>query len=312
MSRAAAFRIVELRFGFLALAAAWALAPTACAQADRDDAEINAALTAYQAAYNRGDVDALMAVWSPQADFISFTGQHYQGREAITALFRTAFAETPGRSIQLEVTHRQRLSDDTVMDDGVLQLNAPDGRIDRGRYVTIWGRENGKWVVRSVRDMPPLADPAPRDPLGGLAWLEGSWRSADGQVTLEGRWRGKRKFLEQRFTIAGETPLEVFVLVGWDPNSQQIRSWFFDTAGGFGEGLWSQRDDGWRVVVSGALPDGRLASSVETWTPGDARPAGGEAPSAFAWRSTEREVAGQHVPDLETQYARAAGSGAEK
>lgn len=282
--------------GFLLLALAigfgvcgWAPAQSA------PDAELDAAIAAYTAAYNRGDVDGLMALWSPQSDFISFTGQHYQGREAITALFRTAFADSPGRTIKLEVTHRQRLADDTVMDDGVLQLNATDGRIDRGRYVTIWGRENGKWLVRSVRDMPPLADPAPRDPLGGLAWLIGSWKSADGQTTLECRWRGERKFLEQRYAIGGETPLEVVVLVGWDPAAQQVRSWFFDTAGGFGEGAWSQRDDGWRVLTSGVLPDGRAASSLETWTPGEGR---------FIWRSAEREVAGERVPEIEAEFTR--------
>ena len=44
--------------------------------------------------------------------------------------------------------------------------------------------------------------------------------------------------------------LEGTQVIGWDPAAGTIRSWMFDSDGGFGEGTWSKKDNSWIVKFS--------------------------------------------------------------
>ena len=60
--------------------------------------------------------------------------------------------------------------------------------------------------------------------------------------------------------------LEGTQVIGWDPAAGTIRSWMFDSDGGFGEGIWSKKDNSWIVKFSQVLPDGRKASATNIYT----------------------------------------------
>jgi hypothetical protein len=51
-------------------------------------------------------------------------------------------------------------------------------------------------------------------------------------------------------------------VVGFDPRSVEIRSWTFQSDGGFGDATWSRSGDDWLVKSSQTLPDGRAASGT--------------------------------------------------
>jgi hypothetical protein len=51
-------------------------------------------------------------------------------------------------------------------------------------------------------------------------------------------------------------------IIGWDPVAKKIRSWVFDSDGGFGQATWTRKGDQWFVQQSGVLADGRRSSSV--------------------------------------------------
>jgi hypothetical protein len=48
---------------------------------------------------------------------------------------------------------------------------------------------------------------------------------------------------------------EVTEIIGWDPESQAIRSWVFTSAGTFAEGIWTREADGWKVRIEGRGSD---------------------------------------------------------
>jgi hypothetical protein len=50
--------------------------------------------------------------------------------------------------------------------------------------------------------------------------------------------------------------------IGWDPIARRIKSWTFDSNGGYGDGQWSKQGDTWVVQASGVLPDGRTTTST--------------------------------------------------
>ena len=95
-------------------------------------------------------------------------------------------------------------------------------------------------------------------------------------------------FLQMK--IDEETTLEGDQFVGWDPLAGQIRSWTFDSEGGFGEGLWIQDGDQWLVKASFVLADGSRASSLNVYTYVD--------DDTIRWQSTNREIAGELQPNI--------------
>ena len=82
--------------------------------------------------------------------------------------------------------------------------------------------------------------------------------------------------------------LEAVQIVGWDPSGGQIRSWTFDSEGGFSEGLWTWQKDRWIIKATAVMPDGDNGSEQRILIPnGD---------NQFSWRSVQRQVNGQILP----------------
>jgi hypothetical protein len=91
-------------------------------------------------------------------------------------------------------------------------------------------------------------------------------------------------------------------IIGWDPHSQTIRSWLFDSDGGFGVGRWSGAGDRWTVQSLNVLPDGRRASATNIYERLDE--------NTVRFRSIGRQVDGELLPNIEpVTVTRAAGAG---
>src|SRR5262245_46433500 len=80
-------------------------------------------------------------------------------------------------------------------------------------------------------------------------------------------------------------------IIGWDSAAKQIRSWIFDSDGGFSEGKWTRKGDRWVIQQTGTMPDGRKSSAVNIMTRVD--------DNSFTWRSTQRAVGGDILPDVD-------------
>jgi hypothetical protein len=168
----------------------------------------------------------------------------------------------------------------------------------------VWTKVNGRWLIRSARDI-PLADDGntatpEHPPLEELSWLVGQWeaKSDRHQIALDCSWQLGRSFLVQRYLVKStdEDDFEIVNWIAFDPTSGSFHSWYFDSRGGFGGGAWTRRDNVWRTAIAAVLPDGQTGSSIMTWEQIDANTA--------RWRSIDREVAGASVPDAEKTYRR--------
>ena len=80
-------------------------------------------------------------------------------------------------------------------------------------------------------------------------------------------------------------------IIGWDPAAKQIRSWVFDSDGGFAEGRWTKKDNRWSITTTGTTPDGRKASSVNVINCVDE--------NEFKWQSVSRMVNGELLPNID-------------
>ena len=85
--------------------------------------------------------------------------------------------------------------------------------------------------------------------------------------------------------------LEGQQIIGWDPVKETIRSWIFDSDGGFGGSLWSKRGDNkWYAHTHFTLADGRKASAMHVYTKIN--------DTTYTFESRARDIDGQLLPNI--------------
>jgi len=275
--------------------AALAAAAESAAPSDPDVAAIRAAIDSYVSAYNRGDAPAVAAHWSETGVWTSPSGERFQGRAAIEKEMVALFAQN--RQVRIEVLNPtvRIIAPDAAVEEGTVRVLLPQQPPDDSAYLAVHVKKNGQWKLDSVREtqLSPAAEGGAA--LQDLAWLVGQWGEQHSSASVEASvsWTRNEKFLNYSFkmTVPGQEPLEGTQVIGWDPAASTIRSWLFDSDGGFGEGVWSRQGTAWVVKFNQVLPDGRRAAATNIYTPLSA--------NAFSWKSIGRTVEGESLPNIE-------------
>jgi hypothetical protein len=135
----------------------------------------------------------------------------------------------------------------------------------------------------------------PRNPLDELDWMVGDWIDADEHASIETsvKWSANDAFLIRSFRVSNlaAEPLSGMQIIAWDPAEKRIRSWTYDSRGGFGEETWSRSGDQWSMRTRFTRPDGSKASAVHVMTrAGD---------DSFRWKSVNRLIDGSLQPDVD-------------
>src|SRR5262249_44117107 len=132
----------------------------------------------------------------------------------------------------------------------------------RSAYTATHVRRGGNWLTAEVHDRSEAPAADGRDDgdlaLDELAWLAGAGVDEDGAgvVQTSCRLSDDRKYLlrEFRLRLAGLPPTSATQRIGWDPVREKIRSWAFDSDGGFTEGYWTRVEpDRWKIKTKGFL-----------------------------------------------------------
>jgi uncharacterized protein (TIGR02246 family) len=271
---------------------------TTTAPATDQAAAIRKAVAEYCDAFNKGDVQAIAAFWAPDAEYTNETGTETKGRAAITALFRQFLADHKGAKMNLNVKSLRFIRSDVALGEGTSEVTTAEGP-DKGRFSAAWVKADGKWLLTSARDLPTEGEAA--SPLQGLNWLVGEWQSEGNRTPVSVSCRpvlGKA-YLHLDFTIKRpDGDLAVMYLFGYDPVSEQVKSWTFDSAGGYGEALWTLDGNQWVGQAVGVLPDGGSGSTTYVVKYTDDQ--------TFTLQMRDREVGGQPLADSNTKYVRKA------
>lgn len=251
---------------------------------------------AFVRAYNAGDAKAVAALFTEDAEIVEEDGLHYQGRDMLARSLAGTFEENKGAKIALDVESIRFLTPDSAKEEGRSTVTPVKGPAVSRPYTVLYVRRDGRWLIADVHEDP---DPvvAPRERLEELSWLIGDWldEGADADAQISCRWSEDGNFLIRTFRVHhhGKAALSVVQRIGWDPLAKQIRSWEFDSEGGYGEGRWTRDGDRWIVKHTGVRPDGTTASSTNVMTR--------ERSDLVRWTSTDRIVGGRSEPD-ETSY----------
>lgn len=247
-------------------------------------------------AFNARDAQALAQQFAPQAEMADLDGNVVQGREAIQEFYAEHF-QGPLFKTSIQIESLRFLGDDLAIEDGQLTFSSEDEDVTmRSRYTVVHSREDGKWLIVSSRDVVNPNDRVPpHEHLKQLAWLVGDWveEGGDSLVSTSCRWDESKNFLLSEYTVkaAGKTMMSGTQRIGWDSLTRQIKTWTFDSDGGYGEGYWHRDGDRWLVKLTGVSADGRAGSTTQIHTRKNDH--------TRTWSAVDRVLGGEPLADID-------------
>ncbi|HEY1601953.1 MAG TPA: SgcJ/EcaC family oxidoreductase [Pirellulales bacterium] len=276
--------------------------PAATTAASSDEASLRKAVDAYREAVEHGDVDAIAAFWAPDADYVDHLGHAYKIQAAIAQSKRRAGDDDhiPQPSQKTETLAIRFLTADVAFEDGIIQRTiSPGDSQSPGRYCAVWVKRDGQWLIDGVRESLYRAPPT-ADHFQDLAWMIGDWTAEGPHATAEATcsWGPDKAYILRQVKVApkDDKPISATQWIGWDPVHQRIRSFVFDSHGGFGEGIWAKDGDAWIVTTSGVLPDGKHTSATNLYSRVDDNTA--------VWESVDEIVDGKPGLDFRLRATR--------
>ena len=249
----------------------------------------------YAAAYNAKDLKGLIAHWSPEGVYIDrASGESVSGHEALQKEFQQEIASRKKSRLEIAVEAIDFVSPGVAMEQGTSTITTADGESLTTRYSAVHVKRDGKWMIDRISEQEAVEPPSHYEQLKELEWMIGDWidQADEGIVSTECHWARNNNFIIRSFTVSvsGAVDMAGMQVIGWDPAKKQIRSWTFDSDGGFNQGTWKQVGERWSVQQTATLPDGTLASSTSLLTPLDE--------NSFTWQQVNRVAAGELLPDL--------------
>ncbi len=257
------------------------------------EAAIRAAAVDFVAAFNKGDAKEIAALWIAGGDHIDADGNHYVGREAIQAEYETFFQKRPGSTIQITVDSVRRVGADSAIEDGRAEVTSHSSDAPAlSKYVAIHVKKNGKWLLASVRGT-RVESSSKQTQLASLEWLVGEWIAEHEGVRLDvaSRWIANNSFIERSYAVTnrGQLTSSGRQIIGWDPETQSVRSWVFNSDGGHAIGDWSQRQGSWVVRTTGVTGSGESTTATNIITR--------VSDQTLSWKSIDRSIGGKPLSD---------------
>jgi len=251
---------------------------------------------AFLKAYAAKDAAAIASQFAPEAEYQDSQGHIFQGRKSIEETLKEFFDEHPQAALEVDIESIRFLSPDLAIEDGSTTCTpAPGQSAHYSPYVAIHSKIDGKWLLASVREHAPSGKHLHAGQLRQLEWLVGDWvdQDDDSVVHFNCQFTDDGNFLIREFkvTVAGESVISGTQRSGWDPSSGKIRSWTFDSDGGYFEGTWNRHDASWVLTSSGVTSDGHSASGTSIFTPVNRH--------TMTWQMVDLTIEGTRVADSE-------------
>ena len=259
-------------------------------------AEVRNALTELEVAYNRADAKGLAACWTAGGEFIGPSGQRIEGREQIEKAFQEYLGPRKDTNLEIRVISSRLVSEGVALVDAASEVKpAPAGEAGPSQFAMVMVHRDGRWLIESARETAGRT-PSPARHLKDVQWMVGDWvsdASAKDAPSLRSNcdWTVNQAFLIRKFKVEGQNAFlhAGTEVIGWDPHAQRIRSWVFDSSGGFGESMWVHDGDRWLIQYAGTLADGSEVSATHILTTVDA--------DTLTLQSKDRSINGDRQPD---------------
>lgn len=260
---------------------------------DADRAAIDKLIKNNIQAFNSRDAAAIAAQWTADGEYIRNDGGPIHGRTEIQKGYAEFFKTLKGKpTVEVQTDKLRFPSMDTAVSEVTLRLKNEQGDVIASSWRnTLLVRENGAWKVAMVQEWD--RDNSMDDSLKDLEWLIGTWRmdTKDREVTTTYEWDENKTFIRGKYSIkqGGKLVESGMQMFGKDNADGGIRSWVFQSDGGFGDGLWTREGKKWTVDFDGVTADGQKLNATVIYLRLDA--------NTFTWQSVQQTVDGQPIAD---------------
>jgi uncharacterized protein (TIGR02246 family) len=286
-----------LSCGLIAAALGWLATGQTRADQAEDEAAIRKMVQSYTAAFNKRDAKALAGHWLPEAVYVDpASGTHVVGRAAIEKHFAEMFKDLKNVKLTVAVESVRFISPHVAVEQGTATTVGLGKEPNKTSYTAIHLKRAGKWLLDRVTEDDVPAVVSHYEKLKDLEWMIGAWIDDDEDdattIELTCKWAKNQNFLVRNFSVSirGRIATSGVQIIGWDPSAKKIRSWVFDSDGGFGEGLWTKKGKSWHIYSKDTLANGQKNSEVNIVTSVDK--------NSFIWQSVDRQAAGQLLPNI--------------
>jgi uncharacterized protein (TIGR02246 family) len=246
-------------------------------------------------AFNNRDAAAIAAYWTADGEYVRNDGEPIRGKAEIQKGYAEFFKTLKAKPhVEVRVDGLYFPSRDTAISEVTLRLKNDEGEFVASSWRnTLLVREEGQWKVAIVREWD--RDIGLDVSLAELDWLIGTWHAAtkDREVTIIYEWDEHKAFIRGKYTVkeGGKVVESGTQMIGKDKAEGAIRSWVFQSDGGFGGGVWTREGKKWSVDVYGVMADGRELTATSIYVHLDA--------NTFTWQAVDQTHNGERIADTQ-------------
>jgi uncharacterized protein (TIGR02246 family) len=245
----------------------------AATPASADEQAVRQVTQNFVKTFNSGNAEKVAALFYSGADLIDDAGNVHKGATAIKDVLGRFFAKFPGATSTMTADSVWMVSPGLAIEEGRRVVSTKDDKPSAAtRYTLVMIKQQGEWKIASGREVEDDDSLSPHERLKPLAWLVGDWvdEGSDAVIQISCKWSEDKNYLLVDFDskIQGKPAMKSSQRIGWDPLTQKIKSWVFDSDGGHGEGLWAQVENRWVIKSTAVMPDGQTGSATITLEPG--------------------------------------------
>lgn len=251
----------------------------------------------FTAAINQHKVEALPTFWTQDASLVNpTTSEAYKGKKEITEYLQKRSQEIAQRKLSFAFTPSKITfpSQNQAVVEGVVEIKAHGQLIQRYVRRIELINQSGQWYINDVREIEAMPAPPVFSHLKELEWLIGNWKDSDQDVTItfSAKWDKFKNFIFQEFKmqIYGQQIIEGMQIIGWDPIEKRIYSWTYDSDGGFGQGVWTKKNDSWQVSLKYTFSDGSVGEATNIYSHINAQ--------SYRYSSIDRSIDGEPIDNI--------------
>lgn len=274
-----------------------ATAPTA-------EATAKTVLERYAAALNQRKTAAIEPFLAESVDHIADDGTATTGRANVLKLYESIAGDAANFSVALTVNSAKFVTANVLLIDGAATIKSGDST-ETARFESVWEKAGANWQAVRIRELGD-GSPVPEsnaEYLKEIDWLVGDWtaESAEYKVAMTVKYGKNRNFLigEQSITRGNDEVVTVMKVIGYDAVRGELRTWLFDSDGGFGGGSLVRQGASWVDSTEFQTRGGDASTATHTFRPNT---------NGFTWTSTDRILDGKPLPDLKLNYVLKAGT----
>ena len=270
--------------------------PTASAHLAESTEEIRQAIDDYVTAFNDRDAERMGEMWTPHAVYTDRTSsERVIGRDAIMKQFTEILAdESNAPKLAVSTRSIEFVSPSVAIERGQAVVSRGE-EVSESEYTAVYVKHDKLWLIDRVTEEAASTTASHYEQLKVLEWLLGEWVDAgDGfEIDTTCKWTENQNFISRIYSVTNQEGVESsgLQLIGWDAASQEIRSWLFDSSGGYVLGTWTQRDDKWVVQSVATLADGARGSFTSIFRPTD--------DGNYTWQKINRVIDGRLLPNID-------------